>query len=235
LKLRKLTPRKQRIHQIARRLLKWAIPFVAVPALVMVSALVFVDKQYLLLSFGIALLSLILFWCGYERKITGSRRMVLAAIMTALCVVGRLIPLCKPVSSLVILTGIYLGRETGFLVGALCALFSNFYFGQGPWTPFQMLAWGMVGLLAGILSKPLHHRPFLLLYGAISGVFFSGVMDVWTVLWYNGTFSIPLYGAAMITALPFTILYAVSNVLYLLLLARPFGKKLERIILHYRI
>jgi len=103
LKLRKLTPRKQRIHQIARRLLKWAIPFVAVPALVMVSALVFVDKQYLLLSFGIALLSLILFWCGYERKITGSRRMVLAAIMTALCVVGRPIPHYVAALTLVVL------------------------------------------------------------------------------------------------------------------------------------
>ena len=75
--------------------------------------------------------------------------MVIAAVITALCVVGRFIPFFKPIAALTIIAAVYLGGETGFMVGAMAALMSNFYFGQGPWTPFQMLAWGMIGLIAG--------------------------------------------------------------------------------------
>ena len=216
-----------------RNILRWCIPFVGVPLLVFLSAVIFVDKRYLILSFGIAFLSLVLFWCGYEKKVVGSRRMVLAAVLTALCVAGRMIPLLKPVSALVILTGIYLGGETGFLVGALSALLSNFYFGQGPWTPFQMLAWGLIGLFAGVFSRFLRRKPVLLGYGAVSGVLFSAIMDVWTVLWYNGTFQFSLYAAALWTAVPYTVLYLVSNVFFLWLLAKPIGKKLDRIVQKY--
>ena len=62
-----------------------------------------------------------------------SRRMVLVAIMTALSIAGRFIPMFKPVTAISIITGAYLGGGSGFLVGALSALLSNFYFGQGPW------------------------------------------------------------------------------------------------------
>ena len=58
---------------------------------------------------------------------------------------------------------------------------------------------------------------------------YSLIMDVWTVLWYNGGFSSQLYAAALTAALPITLMYAVSNVIFLLLIARPFGEKLERI------
>ena len=128
----------------------------------------------------------------------------------------------------------YLGGEAGFLTGALSAVISNFYFGQGPWTLFQMLAWGLIGLIAGVLSKRLQdHRWFLLLYGAISGVAFSFIMDIWTVLWYNNGFNLQLYLAALVTAAPYTILYTVSNMLFLYIFAKPFGSKLARVKLKY--
>ncbi|MBQ4311836.1 MAG: ECF transporter S component, partial [Oscillospiraceae bacterium] len=102
--------------------------------------------------------------------------------------------------------------------------------GQGPWTVFQMLAWGLIGMLAGIMAKPLkQNRILLLLYGLIAGISYSFIMDIWTVLAYSEGFSWELYLAALTTAVPYTISYAVSNVLFLALLADPFGEKLERI------
>ena len=156
--------------------------------------------------------------------------MVIAAVMTALCFAGRFIPILKPIAALTIITALYLGGEAGFLVGAMSAILSNFYFGQSPWTAFQMLAWGLIGLFAGIFSeKLLKSRALLLIYGALTGIAYSFIMDIWTVLWYNRGFDIKLYLAALVSAVPYTVSYAVSNVLFLYLLAKPFGEKLSRI------
>ncbi len=217
-----------------RRLLRVAIPFLAVPGLVLLGALVFDEKRHLIVSFGVALLALLLFGAGFDRKKIGARRLVIVAVMTALSIVGRLIPVFKPIAALTILTAMYLGSEAGFLVGAMSALVSNFYFGQGPWTPFQMLAWGLIGLAAGYLAGPLKKsRAFLLFYGLIAGVFFSFVMDVWTVLWYNGTFSPALWVSAVAAAVPHTAMYSASNLLFLWFLAKPIGEKLERVRVKY--
>lgn len=163
-----------------------------------------------------------------------SRKMVLVAIMTALSIAGRFIPMFKPVTALTVITGAYLGGGSGFMVGALSALLSNFYFGQGPWTPFQMLAWGIIGILAGILAKWIREsRRFLMIFGVLTGILYSFIMDIWTVLWYAKGFEWGLYKAAIITAVPHTVLYAVSNLIFLWLMAKPFGEKLNRIKMKY--
>ena len=124
----------------------------------------------------------------------------------------------------------YFGGEAGFLTGALSAVISNFYFGQGPWTPFQMFSWGIIGFFAGLIAEPLKRsRIILSVYAVLSGVLYSFLMDVWTVLWADGYFNISRYLAALASAVPFTAVYAVSNLVFLLLLARPIGKILERI------
>lgn len=217
-----------------RNVLKWAIPFILIPAVVLISGVFLREKLYLSVAMLTAVLSLILFFTGFEKKQTGSRRMVLTAVMTALCIVGRFIPICKPVTAIIILTALYLGREAGFLTGAMAALLSNFYFGQGPWTAFQMLAWGMTGWIAGAVADPLKKsRPLLLAFGFVSGIFYSMIMDIWTVLWYGECFDIGMYGAKMLTALPYMIIYAVSNLVFLWFMAKPFGEKLERIRIKY--
>lgn len=221
-------------NKSVRELLKWSIPFVLIPTVVLTGGLVFREKQYVFISLAVSGLAVLLFLAGFEKKQTGTRRMVIAAVLTALCIVGRFIPFFKPVTAITVIAALYLGRETGFLVGAMAAVLSNIYFGQGPWTPFQMLAWGMIGWTAGLLAKHLKRsRPLLLLYGVTSGVLYSLIMDVWTVLWYNNGFDISLYLAAMMTAIPHTLLYAVSNLLFLWWLAKPFGEKLERIRIKY--
>ncbi|MBR3929867.1 MAG: ECF transporter S component [Clostridia bacterium] len=217
-----------------RNALKILIPFIIIPALVVLSGAIFKGKQYLLISALIAIAALLLFAAGFEKKKTGSRRLVLVSAMTALCIVGRFIPFFKPITALTVITAIYLGAESGFLVGALSALLSNFYFGQGPWTAFQMLAWGMIGLIAGYLSTPLKKsRALLLIYGALSGVLFSLIMDLWSVMWYAGELNLTLYKAGLLTALPHTALYTVSNLVFLWFLARPFGEKLQRVKIKY--
>lgn len=217
-------------NRTARNVLKYAIPFGLIPALVLVGALVFGERRYLILSLGVAALALLLFMAGIEKKNIGSRRMVIVAVMTALAVIGRFIPVFKPVTAICMLAGMYLGAEAGFLCGALSVLISNIYFGQGPWTPFQMLGFGLIGLIAGYLSEPLiRSRIFLVCGGVTAGIAYSMLMDVWTVLWYSGGFDIGLYLAAIVSALPFTAVYAVSNAGFLLLLRKPLGEKLGRI------
>ena len=219
-----------------RSAVKIAVPFMLIPLLVVLGATVFDEQRYLIVSIGVALLSLLLFAAGYEKKPTGSRRMVIVAVMTALCIAGRFIPFFKPVTAITVITAIYLGGEAGFLVGALSALLSNFYFGQGPWTPFQMIAWGLRGLLAGFLANPIkRHKWFMLVYGVLAGIVYSLVMDIWTVIWYDGSFRSELYLTAILTALPHTIMYSVSNFIFLWFMAKPFGEKLERIKIKYGI
>ena len=160
--------------------------------------------------------------------------MMIIAVMVSLAVVGRIIftplPGFKPVTAIVVITAMYFGGEAGFLTGALSAVISDFYFGQGPWTPFQMFVWGLIGFIAGVISNPLKRSRILLaVYGIVSGVLFSLLMDVWTVLWWDGSFTLTRYLAAMVSAARFTVVYAVSNVIFLLLLQKPIGKKLERI------
>ena len=212
-----------------RRVLSYGIPLVLFPLLVAAGVRFLGDRKYVFVSLVGAVFTILLFFTGFSKKRIGSRRLVLTSILTALASVGRLIPFFKPITAISTLTALYLGKESSFFVGAMAALFSNFFFGQGPWTPFQMLAWGLIGYFAGLLAPILRkHTVALYIYGVLSGVFFSFVMDVWTVLW-SGGFSLSLYLAAIVTAIPHTILYAVSNVLFLVFFHRPVGEKLTRI------
>ncbi|MCR5204440.1 MAG: ECF transporter S component [Lachnospiraceae bacterium] len=217
-----------------KKILKILIPLIIIPAVAVGGSLLFDEQKHIFVSLLVAFLSLVLFITGFEKKITGTRRMVLVAVMTAISVLGRFIPFFKPITAITVITAMYLGGEAGFLVGSLSALISNFYFGQGPWTAFQMLAWGLIGFIAGLMAEPLKkNRILLLAYGVLSGVAFSFVMDVWTVLWYSAGFDIELYLLSLKAAIPHTILYAVSNFIFLFVLAKPFGEKLERIKLKY--
>jgi len=170
----------------------------------------------------------------YRRKTSISRRIVVTAVMIALSVTGRFIPFFKPITAITVISAVYLGPVTGFTVGAMSALISNFFFGQGPWTLFQMLAWGILGLIAGFMPEILKkNRIALAIYGVLSGIAYSFIMDIWSVLWYNRGFDFELYKAALITAVPYTVLYCISNLIFLLLLAKPFGDKLTRIKIKY--
>ena len=86
-----------------RDVLRVALPFIVMPALVLLGALVFSEKQHLIVSFGMACMALLFFLTGFEKRKTGGRRMVVVSVMTALCIVGRFIPLFKPITALTVI------------------------------------------------------------------------------------------------------------------------------------
>ena len=113
----------------------------------------------ILLGLFFLLASAIPFILVFDKKKPQARELVPIAVMAAIAVVGRtvfeIIPLpnFKPCSAIIIITAVAFGPEAGFLTGALTGFVSNFIFGQGPWTPWQMFTWGLVGFLAGILKN----------------------------------------------------------------------------------
>lgn len=217
-----------------RKLWRLALILLGAPLVILAGVALFRDRQYAWISLVLVILSCVPFFLSFERRENTTKELVLLAALTAVSVAGRFVfapvPFFKPVSAVVILTGLYFGAESGFLCGALSAVISNFLFGQGPWTPFQMFAWGLLGLIAGLLSKPLlKSRILLLLYGALAGGLFSCVMDVWTTLQMDGLFNWRRYAAALLSAAPVTAVYILSNVVFLLCLAGPIGNMLNRI------
>ena len=112
--------------------------------------------QTALLTLAVVLASMGIFFASYEASRPRLRDIMPTVVLAALAAAGRIlfapIPDFKPVSAIAIIAGITFGRKSGFMVGALAALASNFFFGQGPWTPWQMYAWGLVGYGAGLLA-----------------------------------------------------------------------------------
>ena len=224
----------------AKKAIKYICVFLAAPLIVLSGVFFFGYRRYAFISLALSVVACIPFFVSFERGKNDSRRIVIIAVMTALSVAGRFvfapIPFFKPVTAIVIITAIYLGSEAGFITGAFSAVVSNFYFGQGPWTPFQMLAWGLIGFIAGLLAERLvKSKVLLVIYGALSGVAFSFIMDVWTTLWADGAFNFARFIASITTAAPFTAVYMVSNVIFLLLLTKPIGSKLQRLKTKYGI
>lgn len=208
--------------------------FVAIPVVVIAGSVMFREKYYAWIALCVALLSCVPLFYSFEHKESASKELTVLAVMIALSVSGRFIfawiPGFKPVTAITVITAIWLGKEAGFVVGSMSAMVSNFYFGQGPWTPFQMFAWGMVGFLAGLCGKVLRkNKIWLYIFGALAGVIYSLTLDIWTTIWAEGTFNVSRYVAAVVTAIPTTVEYTVSNVIFLLLLSKPIGEKLERI------
>ena len=212
-------------------LILWLI---AIPALMTFGTVVFREKHYAFTSLCVAVLTCIPLFYSFERRESSSKELTALAALVALSSAGRFLfawlPGFKPVTAITVLAAVYLGREAGFAVGSLSALVSNFYFGQGPWTPFQMFSCGMIGCLAGVLSAPLKRsRTLLCLFGAVAGVLYSLTMDIWSTLWIEGSFTLSRYGSIVLTSAGMTAVYAGSNVLFLLLFSRPFGEKLDRL------
>ena len=115
----------------------------------------FLNNNYYLISLGVIIVAMVPFVVSFEGRKPQAREIVLIAVLIALAVVSRaaffMIPQFKPIAALVIISGVALGPQSGFMIGALSAFVSNFLFGQGPWTPWQMFALGIIGALAGAL------------------------------------------------------------------------------------
>lgn len=156
---------------------------------------------------------------------------VLAALAAAGRILFAAIPDFKPVSAICIIAGVTFGKRSGFMVGALAALVSNFFFGQGVWTLWQMYAWGMVGYIAGILAQYelLEKTPALLCFGFLSAMFYGLVLNAWYVVGFIRPLTWPAVLAAYAAGFPFDCVHGVATVVFLAALYVPWRQKLQRI------
>lgn len=128
--------------------------FLGIPATILLGSWMG-EKHYLLVSMAVLLETIIPFFLVYESRRPKAREIVMIALLSALTTMGNLlsfaaVPL-QAGTALVIISGISFGPEAGFLVGALARFVSNFFQGQGAWTPWQMFCWGVLGFLAGLV------------------------------------------------------------------------------------
>lgn len=173
----------------------------------------------------------------YERSQPGSRMLALVATLGALAAIGRIafapLPNVKPTTDIVLIAGFALGGAPGFVVGAVAALASNLVFGQGPWTPWQMAAWGLCGLMGAALGKLCGHqigRVQLAAACGAAGLVFGAIMDASIWVTYSGQQTLDQYLALAGTALPFNMAHAAGNVAF----AMAFGPAMVRALLRYR-
>lgn len=167
------------------------------------------------------------------------RQMMPVACLSALAAAGRIlfaaVPDVKPVSAIAILSGALLGPESGFAVGAFAALLSNFFFGQGAWTPLQMYAWGLVGYLGGVLARHglLHSKWQLAVSGVLSGLLYGAILNGWYVLGYVRPLVPETVIAAFLAGLPLDLVHGLSTAGFLLLVWIPWGRSLRRALARY--
>ena len=194
-------------------------------------------RKYYFISLLILLECMLPFFLIFEGRKPQARELVLIAVLVAMNVAGRaaffMLPEFKPVVAMTILAGVAFGGETGFLVGAMTMLVSNMLFSQGPWTPWQMFAMGIVGWLAGVLYRKgvlRRSRLSLCVFGVFcSTVVYGGIMNPASALMWAGKLSWPILLSYYITGIPVDLVRAAATAVFLLLGAEPMLEKLDRI------
>lgn len=203
----------------------------------------FADRQYYITSTLIIIYTIIPFFISFEKRGPQARELVTIAVMCAIAVASRTafiwLQHFKPMAAIVIITGISLGAEAGFLCGALSAFVSDFIFGQGPWTPWQVFAFGIAGFLAGLLYKKgvlSRKRIPLAVFGGLCIMLVVGpVLDTCSLFTGMSEITAESAGAIYLSGLPVNAIHASATVLTLLLVSRPMFEKLDRVKLKYGI
>lgn len=199
------------------------------------------DKKYYFISLLIILETMIPFAFAFENRKPKARELVIISSLCAIGVAGRtaffMLPQFKPVAAIVIISGVAFGGETGFLVGAITAFVSNFFFGQGPWTPWQMFSFGIIGFLAGIMFQKgilRKTKTDMCVFGfLVTFVIYGGIMNPASVIMWQSNININMVLSSYVMGMPFDFIHAVSTVFFLFFAAEPMLEKLERIKIKY--
>lgn len=179
-----------------------------------------------------ALAALTAGFAWHEGGTSSVKDIALVATLAGVAAAGRLlfapVPGVQPVTVIVVVAGVALGPRRGFAVGALAALASNFFLGQGVWTPWQMLAWGLCGVVGGVAAPLLRGRVALAAACFVLGLGFSSLMDVWE--WYSFyPHTWQALTVQMSRGFPFSMAHAIGNVI----IALAIGPELRRVIERY--
>ncbi len=223
-----------------RTWLSFLVIFLLVPALVLLGGYLG-GRSYYLIGVCVIVLTSVLFFLVFEQRQPQAREVVTLAVLCALAVASRAafmaIPHFKPMMAIVMIAGFAYGPEAGFLVGAMTAFASNFIFGQGPWTPWQMFGYGMGGFLAGVAFRlkllPQKKMPMAIFGFAVIFCIVGPILDtssVFTMLTdINWASALTIYASGV----PVNIIHGVATFVTLLLLGEPMLEKLDRIKLKY--
>jgi len=226
--------------QVKKWMSKAAEPLILAltPVLLFLTAILDVE-QTAILTIGIGVMALLPFLLRFEKRRPQARDIVPLVVLSVIASLGRVvfvaIPSFQPVSAIVIVSGLAFGPQAGFVTGALSAIVSNIFLGQGPWTPWQMFCWGILGYLAGALNRTrlFRHRLAIYIYGFIGGFVFGWIMNVWFVIGFVKPITTETVLAAYVASFLFDLSHAVSNVLFLGAILVPWKKKLDRIKLKF--
>ena len=199
------------------------------------------NRKYYFISLLILLEAIIPFCVMFESRKPRARELVTLSVLCALAVAGRtaffMLPQFKPVVALVIIAGVCFGGETGFLVGAVTGFASNFFLGQGPWTPWQMFTFGIIGFIAGILFKHGFLRKTktsLSIFGFLATfLLYGGIMNPASVIMWQNTITHNMILSAYLAGVSFDIVHALSTAFFLWILSAPMLEKLERVRVKY--
>ena len=202
-------------------------------------------RMYYLTSTLVAIETMLPFFFRFEARKPKARELVMLAVMCALATVSRLLvllPNFKPITAIVMITGIAFGAEAGFLTGAISAFASNFFFSQGPWTPWQMMAYGAGGFLAGLLFcrrdvmffRGWKNRIFLGIFGFLAILLVVGPLLDCCTLFTTGTkitwkFTVAVFSVGVVHNLQHGLACGAT----LLLLGAPLLEKLNRLKVKY--
>lgn len=226
-----------------KKMITLIIIVIIIPIIIAFGIVFLKERSYYFISLLIILVSMLPFLMAFENRLPQAREIVLLASLVVIASLSRVVffmlPNFKPMSAMVIIAGIALGSQSGFIVGIMSGFVSNFFFGQGPWTPWQMFALGVIGFLAGLIfSKNYNNskyiRYFVCLYGGISVVvIYGGIVDIGSMLAFISKFSFKAVFAIYLSGLPINITHGIATMIFLYLLQKPMLKKLWRIKLKY--
>lgn len=218
---------------------KLIISSVAVFAVLVATAYLLQTKAYMLVSFIVLAIIVVPFFARFEKRKVNSKEIVLLAILAAIAAVSRVpfaaLPSVQPTSFVIIMAGIAFGAEAGFIVGAVSAIVSNFFLGQGPWTPWQMFAWGMMGMTAGLFKDYIwmKSKVGLSIFGFVWGYLFGWIMNIWFMLSNVDSWSISYFVTTYAASFYFDLAHGVANVLFIVLFSVGWLKVLQRFKLKY--
>jgi energy-coupling factor transport system substrate-specific component len=212
-----------------------------IPATIMFGVFALDDRKYYFISLLIILYTMLPFALVFERRKPQARELIVIAVLTAIAVAGRaaffMLPQFKPVVAIVIIAGVSFGPEAGFLVGATTGFVSNFFFGQGPWTPWQMFSFGIIGFLAGILFRRgwlKTSKLALCTFGGLAAFFiYGGIINIGSLLMFAPVITREALIATYASGFWFDMVHAIATVIFLYFLSRPMIEKLDRIKVKY--
>ncbi len=226
-------------NQKLKRRTRWAALMILllIPLTIFVGIFFLGDRKYYFISLLIIIETMIPFAMVFEARKPKAREIVVISVLCAIAVAGKsaffMFPQFKPVMALVIIAGVCFGGETGFLVGAITCFVSNFFLGQGPWTPWQMFAMGIVGFIAGLLfEKGIigKNRASLCIFGFLATlVIHGGIMNPASVIMWQHKINWEMLVSSYVMGFPFDLILAFATAFFLWLISEPMIDKLERI------